>query len=340
MAQPEPLTDQTMNVLFNKINACDIIICMSTFDHLDLDGRSLRLFLAVIERGSVTEAADDLGLTQSAVSHALGKLRAILNDPLFVKSGRGIVATAHAEALADRARELLAGMKEFSRGARFEPRTAHLELTIAANDFQRDVVLPGFLQALQREVASVKLRVIPSDAPTPEILRENACDLLITPYPPDGVDILQRRLFRDDYVCFYDARVRPAPRTAADYLAARHVSVVYPNRARLTYDVEMERQGVTRDIAVSVPGFSGVAAFLRGSDMLATLPSLLGAGLMREFASAPTPVRGKAGDLAMSLVWHRRHAADPAMTFARQMLVRHAAAAVRAARGQAAAPAT
>ena len=327
-----------MNQLFNKINACVIICTMNDFDHFDLDGRSLRLFLAVIEYGSVTAAAEELGLTQSAVSHALGKLRAILHDPLFVKSGRGIVATAHAEALADRARQLLASMQEFSRGARFEPRAANLSLTIAANDLQRDLLLPGFLRALEREVASVRLRVIPSDAPTPEILRENGCDLLITPYPPDGADILQRRLFRDDYVCFYDPAVREAPHSAAEYLAARHVSVVYPNRARLTYDVEMERQGVERHIAVAVAGFSGVAAFLRGSNMLATLPSLLGAGLMRDFASAPTPVRARAGELAMSLVWHRRHAADPAMTFVRQTLVRHAAAAIKAARGLDAAP--
>jgi DNA-binding transcriptional LysR family regulator len=306
---------------------------MNDFDHFDLDGRSLKLFLAVIEHRSVTAAADELGLTQSAVSHALGKLRTILNDPLFVKSGRGIVATAHAEALAEQARALLASMKDFAKGARFEPRTAHLSLTIAANDLQRDLVLPGFLRALEQEVASLQLRVVPSDAPTPEILRENGCDLLITPYPPDGADILQRRLFRDDYVCFYDPRRRAAPATAADYLAARHVSVVYPNRARLTYDVEMERQGVKRHIAVAVAGFSGVAAFLRGSDMLATLPSLLGAGLMREFASAPTPVHARAGELSMSLVWHRRHAADPAMTFVRRMLIRHATAAVKAARG-------
>src|SRR3974390_1336028 len=106
--------------LFNKINACVIIISMSNIDYSDLDGRALRLFLAVLETGSVTAAAAELGLTQSAVSHALQKLRAIARDPLFVKSGRGIVATAHAEALAVEARALLASMREFSRGARFE----------------------------------------------------------------------------------------------------------------------------------------------------------------------------------------------------------------------------
>ncbi|MDE2361362.1 MAG: LysR family transcriptional regulator [Hyphomicrobiales bacterium] len=305
---------------------------MNDFDHLDLDGHLLRLFLAVLEQGSVTAAADRLGLTQSAVSHALAKLRAIVRDPLFVKSGRGIVATAHAEALADSARRLIDSMSDFSRGAQFAPARARLSLTIAANDLQRDVLLPGFLKFLEEQVASVEMRIIPSDAPTADILREGGCDLLVTPYPPDGVDILQRRLFRDEYVCFYDRNVRSAPTSLADYLAARHVTVVYPNRARLTFDTQMERDGLRRHFAASVASFSGVASFLRATDRLATLPSLLGAGLMREFAAAPVPQSARAGDLSMSLVWHRRHAADPAMTFVRQALVRHAAASVRRAR--------
>ena len=73
---------------------------MSKFDWSDLDARLLQLLVAVVEVGSITGAAQRLGVTQSAVSHLLDKLRAITGDPLFVKSGRGIVATARAEALA------------------------------------------------------------------------------------------------------------------------------------------------------------------------------------------------------------------------------------------------
>jgi len=75
---------------------------------LDLDGHLLQLLLAVVEAGSVTGAAQRLGVTQSAVSHLLDKLRTITGDPLFVKSGRGIVATARAEELAAQARGIIA----------------------------------------------------------------------------------------------------------------------------------------------------------------------------------------------------------------------------------------
>ena len=71
---------------------------MNDFDWYALDARLLRLLVAVAQTGSVTAAAQRLGVTQSAVSHQLDRLRAIVGDPLFVKSGRGIVATASTEA--------------------------------------------------------------------------------------------------------------------------------------------------------------------------------------------------------------------------------------------------
>lgn len=107
------------------------------------------MFLAVIEERSVSRAAARLGLTQSAVSHALTRLR----DPLFVKSGRGVVATAHAEALAEPARKLLDAMRQFSTGAAFDARATPLSLTIAANDLQRDL-LPRLLAQLERNFGS------------------------------------------------------------------------------------------------------------------------------------------------------------------------------------------
>ena len=298
---------------------------MSDFDHLDLDGHALRLFLAVLEEGSVTAAAERLSVTQSAVSHALQKLREIVHDPLFVKSGRGIVPTAHAEALAEDARRMLSQLKAFTRGASFDPRATRISLTIAANDLQRDLLLPGLLGALEREFASARLRIMPSDQPTPEMLREGRCDMVLSPYPPEGVDILQKRLFGDEYVCFHDPAARAAPASAEEYFAAGHVSVVYPSQVGLGFDKAMEAAGHHRDFVVTVSGFSGVPAFLRGSERLATLPRGLGAGVMRDFAASPLPVRLDARKLTMYLAWHRRHADDPAQGFARRLLIRNAA---------------
>ena len=97
---------------------------MSRFDHSDLDGHLLELLLAVHEEQSITRAALRLGVTQSAVSHLLDKLRAIVGDPLFVRAGRGIVATARADTLAQRARLLLEDLRGFVTAGGFDPAAA------------------------------------------------------------------------------------------------------------------------------------------------------------------------------------------------------------------------
>ncbi|KQT23566.1 MAG: LysR family transcriptional regulator [Bradyrhizobium sp.] len=305
---------------------------MKEIDHLALDGHALELFLAVLEEGSVTAAATRLGLTQSAVSHGLNKLRRIAGDPLFAKSGRGIVATAHAQALATKARALIDEMRSFAGGVSFAPAQAQLSLTIAANDFQRDLLLPRFFDHVAAQVRSLNLRVIPSQSPSPAMLRENRCDLLITPLPPSGVDIVQKRLLRDHYVCYYDAKARSAPASRSAYLAARHVTVVYTDNERLDFDRRLAANGLHRDIAISVPSFSGVPSFLRGSQMLASMPSLLAAGVMRGFAQAPIPLASRTRTLAelpMFMVWHQRYQKDPAHRWIRSQLEAVAATAAK-----------
>src|SRR5450830_1518675 len=159
---------------------------MNKLDYSDLDGRLLQLLVAVVEAGSVTGAAQRLGVTQSAVSHLLDKLRAITGDPLFVKSGRGIVATARAEGLALQARALLSSMERFALSGEFDPARWQTTFTVAANDFQRDVLLPALMARLRAQAPGVALRVIPSNIPSLEMLRHEHCQLVISPRPPDG----------------------------------------------------------------------------------------------------------------------------------------------------------
>lgn len=291
---------------------------MSQFDHLDLDGHLLQLLLAVIEEGSVTHAAQRLGVTQSAVSHLLDKLRAIVGDPLFVKSGRGIVPTARAQALAVRARTLLDDLRGFSCADEFHPSKLSMMVTIAANDLQRDLLLPSFLRYVRAQAPGFRLRVIQSGAPTADLLRDEHCQLVITPRPPEASDVLQKRLFLDQYRVFYDPSQREAPTTIEDYLAADHVTVLHEPRRPLDIDDVLAERGVHRRLVVQVPGFAGIGPFLRGSTMIATLPGLLRAHMLRDFAVAPVPL--ECPDMPMFMVWHLRHQSDPMHRWLRQQL--------------------
>ena len=303
---------------------------MRQIDYSSLDGHLLRMLVAVVETGAITAAAQRLGVTQSAVSHLLDKLRAITGDPLFVKSGRGVVATARAELLAVDARELLAAMERFASSGAFDPARWNTTFTVAANDFQRDVLLPPLVQRLRVAAPGLCLRVIPSGVPTLDMLRNRHCELVISPRPPDGADIVQKRLFEDQYRVFYDPRMRTAPRTRAAYLAAEHITVVYEPVRALDLDQWMAAQGLQRRFRLMVPGFAGLAPFLRGSLLLATVPGMLQSHLLSGLASARVPV--PCPPMPMYMVWHMRHQQDPAHRWLRSELEAVVAPAVASAR--------
>ncbi len=291
---------------------------MKEFDWLDLDARLLRLLVTVVDTGSVTAAAQRLGVTQSAVSHLLDKLRGITGDALFTKSGRGIVATARALTLAERARALLGDLARFAEHEHFDPARWHTSFTIAANDFQRDALLPALMLRLREQAPGVMLRVIASDVPSPEMLRQQQCQLIVSPRPPEGTDIVQKRLFADRYRVFYDPAVREAPRSRKDYLAAEHVSVLYAPQRTLDLDQHLQAKGIERRFRVMVPGFAGLPAFLRGTDMLATVPGLMREHLMRGLADAEVPL--PCPSLPMYMIWHLRHQQDAAHRWLRTQL--------------------
>jgi DNA-binding transcriptional LysR family regulator len=291
---------------------------MKKLDHLSLDGHALRLLVAVAETGSVTAAAARLSLTQSAVSHALDRLRSITGDPLFVRSGRGIVATPQAAVLVQRARALLDELRAFSELAGFEPARWSGVFTIAANDMQRDLLLPPLLRRLRATAPGFTLRVIPSGAPRAELLRDTDCDLLLTPRPPDGSDLMHKRLFEDRYVVFFDSNARSAPASRAEWLAAEHVSVRYADGRTLDLDEWLLARGIQRRIVVTMPGFAGLAAMLRGGPWLAAAPSRVGQGVLRGLAQAPLPLT--VPRMPMYAVWHVRRQEDAAHRWVRAAL--------------------
>jgi DNA-binding transcriptional LysR family regulator len=324
-----------MDSRMRRINGKPLMAGMSDFDHLDIDGRLLNLLVAVIEEGSITRAAARLEVTQSAVSHLLDKLRGIVGDPLFVKSGRGIAPTARAEALAVQARHLLADLRQFSSHDEFDPATLSTTITIAANELQRDLLLPLLFARLRSRAPGIRLRVIPSGVPSLALLRDEGCQLAIWPRLPDGSDILCKRLFEDRYRVFYDAAARAAPDALEDYLAAEHVTVMHEQRRAVDIDETLSTRGVERRIVATVPGFSGLPPFLRGTPFIATASGLLRANLLRDLASCTVPLETPV--MPMYMIWHLRHRHDPVQRWVRAELEAVVAPAIRRAGASAAA---
>ncbi len=299
-------------------NAPQFIRVMNHFDHSDLTGHLLELLVAVSEEGSITGAAARLGVTQSAVSHGLDRLRTIVGDPLYLRSGRGIAATARAELLVPQARALLEGMRSMVTQGGFDPAQFHGRITVAANDLQRDLLLPTVLKRLRAQAPGLTLRIIPSGVPNPEMLRDGRCQVIISPRPPDAADLVQTRLFEDRYVVYYDPARRGAPASLDEYLAAEHATVVYEPQRSLDVDHVLAERGVERRFVVTVPGIAALAAFVRDSEMLTTAPSVIAGSLMAGLAFCEPPL--PCPPLPMYLIWHARHQADPMHVWLRRTI--------------------
>ncbi|MBS3804628.1 MAG: LysR family transcriptional regulator [Oleiphilaceae bacterium] len=291
---------------------------MNTIDTFNLDVRALTVFVTVLDTGSVSAAAVKLGVSQSAVSHTLDRLRLALGDNLFVKSGRGIAPTRYAVQTGPHVRQILDELRALSAGPPFVPAKAEFTVTIAANDYQRDLLLPPLMSVLRETAPGIRLNVIPSGIPSAGMLRKELCDLIISPHAPDASDILQRRLLDDRMVVFFDPEQRDAPATLADYLRSQHVDILFSAGERTALEGSLAAQGLTRDIAITVSNFSGMPGFLKRSKLLATAPARMSDHLLKGFATAPVPFVYKPFTLLM--LWHQRHQDDPAHRWLRQAL--------------------
>ncbi|MBU0653797.1 MAG: LysR family transcriptional regulator [Gammaproteobacteria bacterium] len=292
---------------------------MKDEDYLALDGRSLQIFLAVMEQGSVTGAASKLGVTSMAVSNSLNRLRSVFNDPLFVRTGgREIVATARASALAEGARSLLEQMRELTCVTGFQPGNAALHVTVGTNDFLRDLLLPEFYRQVAGEAREFSLQTIVDEIPSPMLLRNGTADLLLSPVVQEAPDILHKRLFSDQLRCFYDSDAREGPKTLADFRQAHYIGLNPVEEQRRLPLPDPVSQELEQRVTVRVASYSDMESFMRGSDLLALAPGMLRLGPLAPFASAKLPFNTPS--VFMSMLWHKRYERDPAHQWLRFQL--------------------
>ena len=285
--------------------------------YLSLDVRSLHTFLIIMETGSITAAANQLNITQSAVSHGVEKLRGIFQDQLFLRAGRGIKPTPRAEQLFTELKPLLANISALTQSTEFNPAEADIHWTVAANDFQRDIVLPAFYNRVSRQVKRFSLDVIPSEFPPTELLRNGEVDLVISPIPPDAPDILQKQLFTTQVACFYDGNTRKPPKTKEDYLEANYISLTFTaGRRRAGENPIMEK--IEKKIILRVSNFAGIASFIGGSELLAIVPDMLIDTSLSDCSVIEFPFG--APKLTIYSLWHQRYQNDAEHQWLRSQL--------------------
>ncbi|WP_120631925.1 LysR family transcriptional regulator [Ruegeria sp. EL01] len=291
---------------------------MNKTDFTDLDGKVLRTFLTILEESSVSKAADRLGVTQSAISHTLGKLRQLLGDPLFVRSGQGLTPTERALSLKDPAQSVLDGMRALTQERPFDPLAEEIAIRIATNDMPRELIFPELLRVNRAKGIQLRLEFMPSGVPDPDLLRSDRCQLMLTPLPPDGPDILQKRLLTSPLMVFYDGAKRAPPDSWQAYCQCDHVEVQFPDGRNARAVMRGVDQSQIRAPIVTLPHFNAIPSFVKNSTLISTDTALMKKGPLASLDAAPLPF--KCDPVSIYMIWHQRSANDPAHRWLRAQI--------------------
>ncbi len=282
----------------------------------------------VLAERSVVRAARRLHVTPSAVSNALARLRAVLDDPLVARSGRGIVPTPRAAELAPALARALRELDQAVSGSAFDPASTTREFTVAIADSGQLVRLPRLALLFGQEMPRARLRIVGIDTLLSSGgLGGTEVDVAIAALPEKTPGVHMTPLYAEHTVLI--AR-RNHPRVGArisktELASLRHVDVqVAPGRGYRDLSARYARLGIERDVALLVPSFTTAAAVVAATDFVATLPAsvvdVLGERLgIRAVAS---PVRRLTVEI--KLAWHERTEHDPAMRAFRDVITRAA----------------
>lgn len=297
----------------------------------DVDLNLLVALDALLTEGSVTGAARRLGLSASATSRALARLRAVTGDPLLVRAGRALVPTPQAVALRDHVHVL-------TRDARSVLRPAPAGLDLAAVEQTVTIrVSQGFLESLAGPLVTavtaaaprLRLRFVPKPDKDAGPIRDGSIDLEIGVIGTTAPEIRTQTLFRDSYVGVVRSGhplLENGPITAERYAACRHVVASRRGRIFGPVDDALRALGLARMVAVVVPGYPDAIRIARGSDLVALVPSLCLDAHADGLALAARPVRSfalplRTPEIAISAIWHPRMDSDPLHRWLRRTVV-------------------
>lgn len=240
----------------------------------DVDLELLRTFVRVYETRNVTRAAEDLGLSQPTVSHALGRLRRQLGDDLFVRAPGGVRPTDHAESLyRDSAPALAALRGAVERAKGFDPTTSRRMFRLCLTDLGETAILPGVLERITIEAPGVELEIVSMDVDRARTwLRTGEVDLAVATMDL-GQELHSEVLFADWYVLAMRSGhpLAGSPLTVEGFRGAPHI-VVTDVAGHRTPDEIMTGLRVDRRVALRVPNFAAVPPALERTDLVAVVP--------------------------------------------------------------------
>ena len=279
----------------------------------------------LLDLRSITQAANKMHLTQSAMSSALRRLREYFEDPLLVQIGREMELTARAEALKEPLRDILVQLEGvLSAGLSFDASQSQRQFRLIVSDYTLAVFAPHLLALAEEEGATTRFKFLPQVKSPQDVIERGDADFLITPELFLSPEHPSEPLFNDSFVAavWSGGRHAAQPISFEQYIGAKHV-VMVPETDIANFQSDfMARMGILRAFEVESYNFVGLAPLVVGTDRIATVHGQLGRSLARAYPLVIHPLPFQAPRIQEHLQWHRQRAADPGIIWLRTLAQR------------------
>jgi DNA-binding transcriptional LysR family regulator len=284
------------------------------------------VFDAIYREGGVTRAAEKLNLTQPAISHALGRLRELFDDALFVRQGHAMIPTPVARSIVDPVRRALRTLEAtVTETSRFDPAEAHKQMVVGLHESLEAMVLPGVMQRLIERAPFIDLTATPIERRQLEArLADGTLDLALDVLLPLSGEVLHRRVGQDRLVVVV-RRDHPAIGPNLDlatYLSQQHISITSRRRGSGAVDAELARLGLTRSIRLRGQYYFAACRVVSETNLLLTMPEYDALLCSRPFGNRILPLPIEMAPIDVHLYWHVSTDKDPANQWMREELVR------------------
>jgi len=284
------------------------------------------VFDAIYREGSVTRVAQQLNLTQPAVSNALNRLRQTFDDRLFIRTPEGMLPTPVADnAIADVRRALALLGKSISANAKFEPAKSDKRFLLAMNDLVQFLLLPVLLDKIQSTAPGVTLSCYyPERHSVTEELKSGETDLLVDAPIFNAREFIQASLMLLPYAVAMRKSnpLTKKPITLQSYLSAQHIHVSGRKKGRGHADIALHGLGHRRSVVLRVQDYLVAEELTSRSNLLWTVPRVLSGSSRLFYADTPFDVE----PLKLNLYWGKNANDDPANQWLRELVVESAKA--------------
>lgn len=229
---------------------------------------------AILTEKHIGRAGERLGLSASATSHALERLRKLLGDPLLIRTPTGMEPTPRALHMEAPLRQALSDVQATLVPQQFDPATATTSFTIAIESYETIVIMPHLLNAIQTSAPHIQLKLIsssPNDILTG--IDQGPTDIAIGRFDDLPSRFMASRLMEDEFVCVMraDHPLAQMPLTRETYIACPHLLVSISDSARDVIDLILAEQGLQRYIKLQVPNAFAAIMALNQTNMISTL---------------------------------------------------------------------